>query len=119
MTDKTFSIAGVSTLKGECKIRFANDMMRVKVLAKGGHYDIDLMPLIEPMTRDDAAAYLLRINFDNGNAVVRAALEAYASEDKPKAAPKAAPSIEAIRARAPKNPVTAAADAPELEDAPF
>jgi len=81
---KTFSVAGVSTLKGVCKVRFANDMMRIKVLAKTGSTDIDLVELKHPMTKEDAIDYLLSINFDNGNATVRAALEA----GKEKRAPK-------------------------------
>jgi len=42
-TDKTFTVAGVSTLNGDCKIRFANDVLRVKNLAKSGHEDIRLV----------------------------------------------------------------------------
>ena len=36
-TDKKFAVAGVSTLDGKTKIRFANDVMRIKILAKNGH----------------------------------------------------------------------------------
>jgi len=32
-TDKKFAVAGVSTLDGKTKIRFANDVMRIKILA--------------------------------------------------------------------------------------
>ena len=45
MSDKLFKIAGVSKLKGSYKVRFANDMTRVKVLAKTGHSEIELMEL--------------------------------------------------------------------------
>ena len=38
MSDKSFTIGGVSKLAGSYKVRFANDMTRVKVLAKTGHY---------------------------------------------------------------------------------
>ena len=65
---KTFAVAGVSTLNGACKVRFANDMTRVKVLAKNGHKDIDLVELKHPMTKEDAIAYLIKANFDQGNA---------------------------------------------------
>ena len=44
-TDKKFAVAGVSTLGGKTKIRFANDAMRVKILQKQGHTDIDLIDL--------------------------------------------------------------------------
>lgn len=75
-----FSHAGVSRFKGEFKVRFANDQIRVKVLAKNGHKDIDIIELREPMTKADAVAFLLSIDFDNGNKEVRAALEAAAEK---------------------------------------
>lgn len=128
----SFTQAGVSRLKGEFKVRFANDALRVKVLAKNGHTDIDLMELPTPMTKDAAVAYLLEINFDNGNAEVRAALEAEVDKrtEKPKAekAPKepkvkkekkAKVSMESIKAKIDEaNAETATATA-ELEDAPY
>jgi hypothetical protein len=98
---KTFTYAGVSTLNGVCKFRVANDSTRVKVLAFNGHKDIDIIELKEALTKEDAVAFLLSINFDNGNAVVRATLEAAAEKTVPVAvkeprAPKAP--------RAPKEP---------------
>lgn len=137
----SFSHAGVSRLNGEFKVRFANDQMRVKVLAKNGHKDIDIVELKHPMTKEDAVAYLLSIDFDNGNKEVRAALEAEQAKrtetEKPakaKAAPKAKaekPTMEKIKAKvaakkatttAPKSTVTkaeVAAQLADLEDAPF
>lgn len=126
----TFTHAGVSTLNGSCKVRFANDQMRVKVLAKNGHKDIDIVQLKHPMTKAEAVEFLLSINFDNGNAVVRAALEAAQEKRTEKtAAPKAAkapakkaaakskPSMDAIKAKA---NAKARADAlKDVEDAPF
>lgn len=136
----TFTQAGVSRLKGEFKARFANDALRVKVLAKNGHTDIDLMELPTPMTKEAAVAFLIEVNFDNGNAEVRAALDAELEKrtEKPKAekAPKepkvkkekkAKVSMESI-----KEKIAEAADAAatteaattetadvKLEDAPF
>jgi hypothetical protein len=83
----TFSHAGVSSLNGEFKVRFANDALRVKVLAKNNHKNIDIVELKNPMTKEDAVAYLLSIDFDNGNKLVRAALEEAAG--KRGVAPKA------------------------------
>ena len=71
-----FTHAGVSKLNGEYKVRFCNDGLRVKVLAKNGHKDIDIVPLPHPMSKEQVVAYLLQINFDNGNSAIRAALEA-------------------------------------------
>jgi len=78
--NKFYSHVGVSTLAGETKVRFANDALRVKVLAKNGHKDIDMIELKNPMSKEDAVAYLLSIDFDNGNKIVRAALEEAASK---------------------------------------
>ena len=73
--DATFTFAGVSTLAGEVKVRFANDLMRVKVLAKNGHTDINLIELPNAMTKEEAIAHLIGINFDAGNELIMAALQ--------------------------------------------
>lgn len=57
-TDKLFSIVGTSRHNGEVKVRFANDIMRVKVLAKHGHEDVTLVELDEPMDKMAAAAFI-------------------------------------------------------------
>ena len=143
MTDKTFKFAGVSTRNGVCKARFANDQMRVKVLAKTGSKDIDLIELKEPMTKAAAIAFLISINFDNGNATVRAALEeglekrtvvAKAPIDKAKAkvaklekalakAVKSKPTMDAIKAKvaAATKPKKAdiVAQMADMEEAPY
>lgn len=125
----SFTQAGVSRLKGEFKFRVANDALRVKVLAKNGHTDIDLMELPTPMTKEAAVAYLLQINFDNGNAEVRAALDAevekrtekpkaekVAKEPKVKKEKKTKVSMESIKAKIDESKATAN---PALEDAPY
>ena len=53
-----FTVTGVSTLKGEVKVRFANDMTRVKVLAKNGHTDVELMELPQPMDKPAVVTFL-------------------------------------------------------------
>jgi hypothetical protein len=135
---KSFTHAGVSKLDGEFKVRFANDSLRTKVLIKNGHTDIDIIELKTAMTKEEAVAYLLSIDFDNGNTAVRAALEAEQGKrtETPKAAkaPKAAkpkkstPSLDAIAARAkaaktpPKSTVSKAqveAQLAGMEDAPY
>lgn len=70
MTDKQFSIAGVSTLNGKTKIRFANDPMRIKVLLKNGHDVGDMIDLPRPMTKAEIATYLKETNFAKGDAAV-------------------------------------------------
>jgi len=115
----TYTHAGVSRQNGEFKVRFCNDALRVKVLAKNGHKDIDIVELRHPMSKEDAVAYLMSIDFANGNKEVQAALDAAADKrgvTKPataktkvtaqgskakatakKATPKAKPAVEAVQ----------------------
>ena len=57
---KTFTIAGVSTLSGVTKQRFANGSLanRTKVLERNGHTDIKLVELPSAMDKDAARAYI-------------------------------------------------------------
>jgi len=129
-----FSHAGVSRLNGEFKVRFANDALRVKVLAKNGHKDIDIIELKEPMTKEDAIAYLMSIDFATQNGVTNAEVEAALFEAidkravKPAKAPKAAkakPTMESIKAKVtatkatPKSTVSKAEIVAQMEEAPF
>jgi hypothetical protein len=126
-----FSHAGVSRLNGEFKVRFANDALRVKVLAKNGHKDIDIIELKEPMTKEDAIAYLMSIDFATQNGVTNAEVEAALFEAvdkravKPAKAPKAVkakPTMESIKAKvkaAPKSTVSKAEIVAQMEDAPY
>jgi len=142
---KSFTHAGVSKQDGQFKVRFANDALRTKVLIKNGHTDIDIIELKHAMTKEDAVAYLMEIDFatTNGvtNADVLAALaaeidkrsEAPAKEPKAKVAKapkaKAKPTMKAIedkvaakKAAAPKSTVSKAeviAQLADMEDAPF
>lgn len=96
---KLFKCAGVSTRNGVIKARFASDMTRVKVLAKTGSKDIDMIELKEPMTKEDAVAFLLKINFDNGNKAIREALENDLAKRQPKASKPAVKGV--MKAKAP------------------
>jgi hypothetical protein len=81
-TDKRFSVAGVSTLEGKTKIRFANDAMRVKILAKNGHTDVDLVELPSEMTKAEIAQHLVEIDFAKGRKAVADAI-AYVAKKNP------------------------------------
>ena len=83
-TDKKFSVAGVSTLAGKTKVRFANDTMRIKILAKNGHTDVELVTLPREMTKAEIAAHMVEIGFGKGNAAVEAAI-AYVAKKNPSA----------------------------------
>ncbi len=81
-TEKKFTVAGVSTLEGKTKIRFANDTMRIKVLAKNGHTNVDLMEMDRPMTKAEIVQELKARGFGSGNAAIEAAI-AYTEKKNP------------------------------------
>ena len=120
-TDKTFTVAGVSKHKGEYKVRFANDIMRIKNLDKAGHEDIRLAELDTAMSKYDAIKAISTMT-EFADAAAQAVITEYLEDKAPKtkAAPVKAPA-KATKAKAPaKAPkatkVTVPADA---EDAPF
>lgn len=83
-TQKTFSVAGVSTLEGKTKIRFANDVMRIKILAKNGHTNVDLTELPREMTKAEIAQHLFETGFGQGDAAIEAAIQDLAKKNKVK-----------------------------------
>lgn len=82
-TDKTYSVAGISKLNGNYKVRFANDLMRIKVLAKSGHEDIRLADLETSVTKLEAAKMLLTVE-DFSDAIAQATITEYIAENTPK-----------------------------------
>ena len=57
--NKLFTVAGVATQNGNTKVRFANDLVaRVKILAKNGCTNINLIELPKAMTKLEALQYL-------------------------------------------------------------
>lgn len=115
-TDKLFTVAGTSRLDGEVKVRFANDVLRIKVLAKNGHEDITLIELPNAMTKLEAAKFIQDLDEFQG-ADERAAIADYLerNSEKPAKAPKEK------KVKAPKIKIVDEVEAvvPELEDAPF
>ena len=116
-TDKLFKVFGVSKLDGEYKVRFANDIMRTKVLAKHGHTDIELVELSEAMTKYDGIKAIQSLaEFSNANS--QSAIAEYLEEKAPKA--KAAPAKAPAKAQSKtKAKTTAPVAVTEDEDAPF
>ena len=55
-----FAVAGVSRCeKGNYRVRVANDFAgRIKILVRGGHTDVELRELPEPMTKGEVATWL-------------------------------------------------------------
>ena len=60
MTNKTFSVAGTSTLNGKTKVRFANDFVsRLKILYKNGHDNVELIELGGEHTKAEICQVLM------------------------------------------------------------
>jgi hypothetical protein len=119
-TDKLFTVCGTSKLDGEYKVRFANDTMRIKVLAKHGHEDITLIELPEAMSKVDAVKFIKTVDEFEG-AGAQSAIADYLDrkDEAPKAVKAVAtPKVKATATKAPAKTkkVVAPADA---EDAPF
>jgi hypothetical protein len=93
-TVKKFAVAGVSTLSGKTKIRFANDTMRIKILAKNGHTDVELVTLPNEMTKSEIAQHLVEIGFGATKPAVQAAI-AYIAKKNPPAKSSAAQPVKA------------------------
>jgi hypothetical protein len=67
-TDKLFTVAGTSRHPEHgFKVRFANDVMRVKNLAKSGHEDITLIELPEAMDKISAAKFIQSLDEFQGS----------------------------------------------------
>ena len=122
-TDKMFKVFGVSKLDGEYKVRFANDIMRTKVLAKHGHTDIELVELSEAVTKYEGIKTIQSLP-EFSDAASQSAIAEYLEEKAPKA--KAGPAISKAKApaKAPaKTTAPKAAKAPVKEavneDAPY
>ena len=115
-TDKLFNVVGVSKLNGEYKVRFANDVMRIKVLAKHGHEDITLVELDSPVTKYEGIKAIATMA-EFANASAQAAITEYLSEKAPKA-PKAAP-VKAPAKAQPKAKAKAKVAETEDENASF
>jgi hypothetical protein len=103
MTDKTFNVGGVSKTKGQYKVRFANDMTRVKILAKTDT-DIQMLDLPRAMTKGELVTHLKTTDLYK-NAEYAAAIDA--ADAKYNAAPVvkvkgSKPNMADIKARASK-----------------
>lgn len=99
--DKLFAVGGVSKTKGQYKVRFANDMTRVKILAKTDS-DINLLELPTPMSKPQLVTHLKTTEL-YANADYRAAIDAADAKYNGTVSAKATkvkPSLEAIKARA-------------------
>ena len=112
-TDKLFTVAGISKLNGDYKVRFANDIMRIKVLAKSGHEDIRLADLETAVSKLDAAQLILGMP-EFADAIAQSTIVEYIEENTPKAKVS-----KPVATKATKTPVAKTTKVTEDEDAPF
>lgn len=96
-----FTVAGVSKLNGEFKVRFANDLeFRHDTLVKNGHEDVQLVELSGPLTKADACAELLASGkFDAHRTLLEATMNKKTGAKAPAPAVKAKATA---KAKAPK-----------------
>lgn len=94
-----FKVTGISTLNGQTKVRFANDMVsRVKILNKDGHKDINLIELPQALSKADCVKHLKTTElYAKFAAAIDAADAKYNSLGTVKVTK---PSLDAIKARA-------------------
>jgi hypothetical protein len=123
-TDKKFTVCGTSTLEGEMKVRFANDVMRVKVLDKHGHTDITLVQLDTPLSKMEAAEFIMQLP-EFASDYQQAAIADYIERNTPKE-PKPAKVVvapvakKAVPAKSPAKPaVKLTVEEAALEDEPY
>ena len=97
-----FKVAGVSTLNGKTKVRFANDLVsRVKMLNKGGHQDINLIELATAMSKGDIVKHLKTLPDFESNVKFAEAINAADEKYNSSATVKVSkPSLENLKARA-------------------
>ena len=117
-TDKTFNIVGVSKLNGEYKVRFATDIMRIKVLAKHGHEDIRLAELDTAVSKYEAVKQLATMD-EFQDAQAQSAIAEYLDEKAPKAPKAKAAPVKAPAKAQSKTKAPAKVAVTENEDAPF
>ena len=103
MTDKLFKVGGVSKCKSGYKVRFANDLTRVKILAKTDT-DINLVELPTEMSKAELVTFLksteLYQNADYKAAIDMADVKYNAVVIRATNAKVAKPSMDNLKARA-------------------
>jgi hypothetical protein len=101
-----YTVAGVSKLNGEFKVRFAHDLMYVKGLSKAGNTDIELVEAPSAMEKPELTLWLKTTELYNRAEFKEAIDDRAAMYDKlakvkaPKA-PKATKAVKAKKVAAP------------------
>lgn len=85
-TDKTYSVVGVTRQPdGKVKVRWTNNIMRIKILVREGHTDIQLADLGKEMTKYDGVLAIKDLP-EFQTAFAQEAIAEYLEEKAPKAA---------------------------------
>jgi hypothetical protein len=116
-TDKMFTVVGISRHPDHgYKIRFANDIMRIKNLSKGGHTDIRLVELDSAMTKMEAVVSIRGMD-EFADATAQSCIMDYVERNTARVPAVSTPTA-TKKAAAPKAKAKKAAEL-EDESAPF
>lgn len=118
-TDKMFNVVGISKHPDHgYKVRFANDIMRIKNLSKGGHEDIRLAELDQAMDKMSAVNVIKAMD-EFQDVAAQSTFSEYIERNTPRTKPEAAPTATKkavpVKAKAVKAKVAVTED----EQAPF
>ena len=118
-TDKLFTVVGISKHPGHgYKVRFANDIMRIKNLSKGGHEDIRLVELDQAMDKMGAVNTIKAMD-EFQDVAAQSTLSEYIERNTPRAKPESAPAATKKAAPVKTKAVKAKVAVTEDEEAPF
>jgi hypothetical protein len=85
MTDKKYSVAGVTIQPdGVMKVRWTNNIMRIKILHREGHTDIRLADLGKEMSKYDCIKAIQSLD-EFQDAAAQSCIAEYLEEKAPKA----------------------------------
>jgi hypothetical protein len=59
MKEKLYKVVGISTHKGQRKVRYAQELTRIITLSKHGDTEIEMFELPYSMNKDDALSYAM------------------------------------------------------------
>lgn len=95
-TDKTYSVVGTTVQPdGQLKIRWTNNIMRIKILMREGHTDIKLVDLGKEMTKYEAVKAMQSLD-EFQPAQYQSVIAEYLEEKAPKATASVATATAAV-----------------------
>lgn len=119
----TVQFAGFSRVNGTLKFRTANDMARAEQLAKLGDTDISMAILPNPMTKNDAAKYVLTnlaISYPKFNTPeATGLLTSLIKDENPFAKPKVAKKTATVKVKSTKPRLVIGSVSVGADDAPY